>query len=507
MNGSDSEDDFVDQQSTIDVSQANSGESMFRGPQDGPLLIFSVASKTEHEVPVACGEYMYESIMLLWLKSWLDHVEALLKQPRDTSGFSGRQFVTFVVPEYDLAATAPGSIFSFYANMDILLPLCLKSIVLRYTVEVIPLNDATTRAMLDEGHMLVLEPFVEMLARGLIGQSLAGLGSQESRDRSLLRALSSSEVVLDFLVGLLGVIHAEHIHCLCTKFFKTLRDCETEQLGDAFTASDFTWTEENLHRVRSSRQLRLKAIESLSVLPCFVALNYPPKYSSIPRRKKTAPPTWVKQMFEQNSTPSSRISNEGFDRLPPPRWLSDLVIGEALSICSLSCEAVVAEAMAHIEVSSNEGKSAVVPSLKKRPGASLKRDDLLMLQSLAIHAITCVYELILRRHVLDKRFQTNSCRERIAGLFTLPILDKSISSARWLARMESTHKVRSLWLLTFVYILQEAPDSLIRDYIQSLCSSEVSHLCSRWYLPLLAPHPGLILSLFRTFEFTDSFVC
>jgi len=33
--------------------------------------------------------------------------------------------------------------------------------------------------------------------------------------------------------------------------------------------------------------------------------------------------------------------------------------------------------------------------------------------------------------------------------------------------MESTHKVRSMWLLCFVYILQEAPESLIRKFIRS----------------------------------------
>jgi len=165
------------------------------------------------------------------------------------------------------------------------------------------------------------------------------------------------------------------------------------------------------------------------------------------------------------------------ERLPPCGWLSDLLINEGLSICALSCEAVVAEAMAHIEASTIDGKktpSGKTSALKKRPGAALKRADLLMFQSLGIHAITTVYELVLRQHAIDRRFQTVSCRERVAGLFAVPILDRSISSSRWLARLESTHKVRSIWLLSFLYILQEAPESLLRDYIRALCNPRVS---------------------------------
>jgi hypothetical protein len=81
--------------------------------------------------------------------------------------------------------------------------------------------------------------------------------------------------------------------------------------------------------------------------------------------------------------------------------------------------------------------------------------------------------LIVRRHTMDKRCQTESCRGRIAALFALPILEKSISSVRWLARMESTHKVRSTWLLCFIYVLQETPEVMIREYVRSFCSPKV----------------------------------
>jgi hypothetical protein len=60
--------------------------------------------------------------------------------------------------------------------------------------------------------------------------------------------------------------------------------------------------------------------------------------------------------------------------------LSDLITNEFLSICALSCECVVAEAIAHVDLSRGEYDSA----LKARSKPSLSRDDLLMFQSIAI---------------------------------------------------------------------------------------------------------------------------
>lgn len=181
--------------------------------------------------------------------------------------------------------------------------------------------------------------------------------------------------------------------------------------------------------------------------------------------------------MDQSDTTSLKASAaaETNGRLPQSGWLSDIVVIELLSICSLSSEAVVAEAMAHVEVSKSDSKpvSVVTPSLRKRPGAALKRTDLLVFQSLAIHAISCLYELVLRRNAMDRRFQKESCRGRIAGLVASPILDKSLSSSRWLARMESTHKVRSIWLLCFVFILQEAPEAMLREYLRVLGAPKV----------------------------------
>jgi hypothetical protein len=315
-----------------------------------------------------------------------------------------------------------------------------------------------------------------MLALALMGQAMSGLKSDD-KDSQLESALAAGDHALDFLTGLCAILHPAHMEVLIRKFFMTLRDCETQQF-DSEGDFQFEWTDETLHRVKCSRQLRLRAVEKLAVLPNFVALNYPSRFSSreSPDQQKEA--TWTNQYTDSSVEESTKVDDSvhgNDDLLPRSGWLAGLLASESLSICSLSCEAVVAEAMAHIETQDTTKAAAAKSSaLKKRPTASLKRGDLLMFQSIAIHAITCVHELLLRRHAMDKRFQKESSRGRIASLFAKPIFEKSLASVRWLARMESTHRVRSLWLLCFVYILQEAPENLLREAVSSYSNPKVS---------------------------------
>lgn len=440
-------------------------QGSFRGPI-GPLLTFSLAFEKSNEIPTGCGEYFYESIMLLWLRAWLDHVEEMLKNESATSA-SG--VATFPIPPIQPDSSSAADVFSYYAHMDYLLPLCLKSIALRCSFES-PVRAPTEKAVLDSNHLVILEAFVELLGRGLVGQALSGLQSSKERDEAVALSLSSSEVVHDFLVGLIAVLHPQHMNLLLKKYFNTLRGCETEHLDEHQTGHEFQWTDESLHRVRCTRQLRIRTIEVLSALPGFLALNYPSKFAGEVEAQKMRKASWMSQYRDIDiDNAESRPHDNGSDRVPPSGWLAELLLGEGLSVCSLSSEAVVAEAMAHVEVSHGEA----TPALMKRPGATLKRDDLLMFQSLAIHSITVVYELLLRRHAMDRRFQNETCRQRIAALVAKPMLDKSLASVRWLARMESTHKVRSIWLLGIVYVLQEAPEGLLRDYIRSCCNPEV----------------------------------
>jgi hypothetical protein len=459
----------------------HTNEGTFRSPWHCPMLVLSLSIGNESadwkEVPLGRGDFVYESILLLWLRAWANQVEKINTE----SDVTRQQLPIMAFPSGDEVSQAD-PMFMFHSQLDFLLPLCLKSIVLRYGQAVRNSRSRTKRVVVDQGHISILESFVEMLALSLMGQ---GMGDSKShdKDKPLQSALAASDNVLDFLTGLCAVFHPAHMEVLIRKFFRTLRDCETECVEVNDGAAIFEWTEENLHRIKCSRQIRLRAVEKLAVLPNFVALNYPLRFSSraSPGRAKKA--SWTMQYSDPNREEpltTGELLHDNEDLLPRSGWLAEILTRESLSICALSCEAVVAEAMAHMETQETTKRStSKSSSLKKRPTATLKRDDLLMFQSIAIHAITCVHELLLRRHAMDKRFQKESSRGRIAALFAKPIFDKSIASVRWLARMESTHRVRSLWLLCFVYILQEAPENLLREAISSYSNSKV-HLSLRF---------------------------
>ena len=411
---------------------------------------------------------------MLWLRAWFERRER--KQP--VKAAHTMNSLAFLTPVFDTNASNEDkdTFVAFFAQMDILLPLCLKSLILRCHQTFPSANIRTARVILDDEHMAVLDPFVEILARGMMGQALAGSGFSDA-ENGLLKAMTMVDDVLEFLIGLFAVVHPAHMSALLSKYFVTLRDCETEHLDTSADDFTFEWTQESLSRVRCSRQLRIRAIEKLSVLPNFIALNYPLRYTDGQSTDRTKKATWTMQYSNvkpDDTPPRSEIKDEW---LPRSGWLAELLTSESLSICALSCEAVVAEAMAQIHQDSPKVSSAKASALKNRPTASLKRKDLLMFQSIAIHSITCVHELLLRRHAMDKRFQTEKSRGRIAALFAKPIFDKSLASVRWLARMESTHKVRSLWLLSFVYILQEAPETLIRDSVSAYSNPKVRIGC------------------------------
>jgi len=260
---------------------------------------------------------------------------------------------------------------------------------------------------------------------------------------------------------------------LISKFVMTLRKCESDDDGSQGAPSSLKWNEATLHRTKCSRQLRLRTVEKLAVLPNFVALNFPQRYSTKHQSLHTKKSTWTMQSEMRKSSDgdskhtTSRDSSISDGLLPRAGWLASLLTNESLSICALSCETVVTEAIANIETKGSQGNEKIPQRSSRSVQRSLKRSDILMFQSIAIHAISCVYELLLRRHAMDRRFQKESSRGRIAALFIEPIFEKSLASVRWLARMESTHRVRSIWLLCFVYILQEAPENLIREHIRS----------------------------------------
>ena len=419
--------------------------ALFRG-NFGKPLIFNARGQLR-------GEYLYESLLVLWIKVWSEESHT------DRNG----------IPVLDSPATSL-LFMGFFANMDILLPLILKSIALRH---------GSSKAILDAGHVDVLKQFVEMLSLLLMGQALVESKSiaPDSKNCSLLKALESADVVVDFLSGMFAVLHPEHMRSMVETFFKTLRACEQlKENKDGLAQAE--WTAESIQRVKACRQIRLRACEKLAVLPSFLAINYPLKYSDrlepVTSRINVGDSTWKMQYNETRQCPNSefiKVSANTDSRRPQSGWLARRLAEELLSICALSCEAVVAEAIAHIELAQRGTHDRGEESERKR---QLQRSDLLDFQSMGIHSITGCYELLLRRHAMDRRFQTDTCRGRIAALYVESIFTQSLQSVRWLARMESSHKVRSIWFLSLIYVLQEAPELLIRARVRSYCNPSVS---------------------------------
>ena len=141
---------------------------------------------------------------------------------------------------------------------------------------------------------------------------------------------------------------------------------------------------------------------------------------------------------------------EKVDRVPGSFWMSELLMNQSLSIC---CESMIMEV-------SKQTKSA-----RKAPS----REDSI----LALQAILCSYELLIKRQAMDSRFQTIPSTNRVAALFTRPVLQQSIGAVSLLARLHSKQKVRMVWLLCLLYILQEGPDALIRDELHKMCNPKV----------------------------------
>jgi hypothetical protein len=499
--GSDVDDESASSDEIVH-GEATSDKPILRNVADVKTLVFTLEgldsgyAADKHDVP-----FVYEVTMALWLKSFVTQVETSgsngafdesLASRTNSPVINHANLFRTLCEDSSVSASAP--FYMFHSHMDILLPLCMKSFLLRCN-EALSDCPQSARVVLDHGHMQLLISFVEMLTHAVIGEALTG--PDDDADLALLKALSSSQLLLDFLVGLASILHPQYFATLVEKHLRILRECEITHQDVSFV-----WSKENLRRARCSRQLRLRTVERLACMPNFVALNYPLKFGDNIRNQFQQSTDWDAQSvaYDTEGQPAASICPypDGRDRVPESAWLANLLAGESLSIASLSCEAVVAEAIAHVETSSLDKRGSPskgsTSSTSERPGASLKRDDLLMFQSLSIHAVSCVYELMLRRHAMDARFQKDQARSRIAALFAPVILEKSLRSTRWLARMEATHKVRSIWLLCFIYIMQEAPESQLRGIVRSYCSSPVRQHC-RTELVVPVKHSAYVQSI------------
>ncbi|KAL3923766.1 MAG: hypothetical protein SGILL_001458 [Bacillariaceae sp.] len=262
---------------------ASTEGDLFRGPWTSIRFDFSApnAFSSGRKLTIMRCTYLYESILLLWLNSWIDYVKQI-GRPHAENIFGADAIGDDAVP-----------FASYFFHMDLLLPLVLKSMALRHGEFVKKAKDANARVVLDNIHVSILGSTMEMLAMGLMGQATAELKNLGG-DLTLAGAMSQCDLVVDFLIGLFALLHPAHMAILVRNFVKTLRACET-----GFEASQknahFEWNNASLHRAKCSRQLRLRLIEKLAVVNNFVALNFPPRFDNTLQPPQARSYTWTMQ--------------------------------------------------------------------------------------------------------------------------------------------------------------------------------------------------------------------
>jgi hypothetical protein len=101
------------------IEETRSEGHVFRGPPYGPMLLFSASRGAESDFLVACGTFLYETVMLLWLRAWLDHIEDGIEG--EGSGTVDSKITSFVIPPENARSNRDQPVFSFFANMDFLL--------------------------------------------------------------------------------------------------------------------------------------------------------------------------------------------------------------------------------------------------------------------------------------------------------------------------------------------------------------------------------------------------
>ena len=134
--------------------------------------------------------------------------------------------------------------------------------------------------------------------------------NQSKSDKALYNALALSDVFLDFIIGMFSIIHTSQVAHLIHVYFE-----------------------------------RIRAIEKLTVMPQFIALNFPPKYASYFKRSHDC----------ALSSNESTFQFKDNDRLPETQWLATLLGNNCLSTCSICSEAVqVSNLTSYIQLLTNE---------------------------------------------------------------------------------------------------------------------------------------------------------
>mmetsp|Transcript_3869 Transcript_3869/g.7417 ORF Transcript_3869/g.7417 Transcript_3869/m.7417 type:complete len:2553 (+) Transcript_3869:270-7928(+) len=388
------------------------------------------------------GPYIYEIIFSFWLHSF----STGLKNPN-----SANESIT-IDPRL------------CFQSFDFLLPLCLKSLALRCSENKnVELVSAT---ILDMNHLKILDPLVAHIALSLM---LDVVDYQDEKfNQRLAQILIKSDAILDFFTGLLSIIHPAQTAFLIMRYLRTLKDCEEYSNHTDHDQTSYNYVK----RLIVCKQLRLHAVERLSVIPRFAALNYPFKYNDGVKGKMSEASSWINQSISQNSGGGLENKHHEIPSLtdqaqPERHWLADLLLEECFDICIYSCEAAISGTV-------NEAKGGAISKKTKKQSSmrqktALNSKDIERQYSISLHAITIAYENILRRHAMSIQFQSRQTLHRIAGMFLSTVIKKTVEAIYFLAKLQPNSKVRLTWLCCLTYVLQEAPEVLLKKYMLSLC--------------------------------------
>ena len=287
---------------------------------------------------------------------------------------------------------------AFLRNMDFVLPLCLKSLVLRCS-HTLNRTDIVPTMVFDIHHMQLLEVLVSNIASSLVQHSTKRL--EGSSGHLVFQAVSKSDFILDFFVGLLAIIHPSQVSYLISTYLQKLRYSEN---GDFLNA-------------RICRQLRLRAAERLASLPRFAALNFPFRYHRDDHRRTSHTLSWINQASSSqvdDNSPNPEVNSSSFvdEQLPKRHWLAETLLNDCFEICLQSCDVIVSGS----QVVNTRPSSAMKKQSAMRQRIPLTEEQMLHHQSIAYHAITIAYELLLRKQATDLRFQSEEALSRIAGM-------------------------------------------------------------------------------------------
>lgn len=350
---------------------------------------------------------------------------------------------------------------SFIRHISFFLPVIAKSLATRcFKCPTTPLVVPMT--FLDDSHMQILVPFVETIVLGTMREAMSGSSGMLNADRMLIKAFAINHCLLDFLIGLFLCLHTSQVSTLINAFFSILDECE-EPLHVGLHPSNSA-DKQNLRRIKCARLLRLHAVEKLAAVPKFIALNFPPKYSGYCHKKNATSYSWTHQKHINSDNDNLQASLESIDRYPQSFWLSDLLMDQCLSIALRCCKALIIEARAQLRTN-KYGNTA-----QNR----LSQYDMLSLEAIAFQAVSCAHSCLIKRHSMDSRFQTIESNTRVAAMFFEPLLEQSVLGFSVLSRLEPNQKIRSCWVLCLLYILQEAPEVLLRDKLRLFCQQNVS---------------------------------